>query len=448
PKKAEILVVLAIREGKIQKDKRKPRGAKGEDKGKNKLAYAPKPKIPPPPKRDNLEKDSICHHYKEVIIGGGNGLRRSKKLKHGALSLYMDNGMRTAVEAIGSFDLILLSDGAQDFYTSSGKSKDILGLIHTDVCGPFRTVSREGASYFITFKDDFSRYGYVYLMKHKHEVFETFKVFQNEVENQLGKKIKVIRSNRGGEYLSHEFVNHMKSCGIVSELTPPYTPQHNGVSERRNRTLLDMVRSMMNLTTLLKSFWGYALESAARIPNIVSTKKVERTPYEIWHGKAPKLSYLRVWGCEALVKQDRPDKLDPRSIKCIFVGYPKETMGYNFYYPSKNKIFVARNAEFFEDNLIVQETSGSHGPLIMSGSAKGLELIQEEDTQPYENTSEEHNEVVPMELEPQNVKVPIRRYAKIPQALDRYGFYVDDDEYELGDLNEPPNYKAALSDPE
>nr|GEY35032.1 retrovirus-related Pol polyprotein from transposon TNT 1-94 [Tanacetum cinerariifolium] len=88
----------------------------------------------------------------------------------------------------------------------------------------------------------------------------------------------------------------MKSYGIVSQLTPPYTPQHNGVSGKRNRTLLDMVRSMMNLTTLPKSFWRYALESAARILNMVLTKKVERTPHKIWHKKAPKLSYLRVWG--------------------------------------------------------------------------------------------------------------------------------------------------------
>ncbi|GJR93189.1 retrotransposon protein, putative, ty1-copia subclass [Tanacetum coccineum] len=73
---------------------------------------------------------------------------------------------------------------------------------------------------------------------------------------------------------------------------------------------------MINLTTLPKSFWGYALESIARILNMVPIKKVERTPYEIWHGKAPKLSYLRVWGCGALVKRDTPDKLDPRSIKC------------------------------------------------------------------------------------------------------------------------------------
>ncbi|GJY89378.1 retrotransposon protein, putative, ty1-copia subclass [Tanacetum coccineum] len=163
------------------------------------------------------------------------------------------------------------------------RAKDRLELIHTDICGPFRTVSREGANYFITFTDDFSRYSFVYLMKHKHEVFETFKVFQNEVKNQLDKIIKAIRSDRGGEYLSHEFVNHMKSCGIVSQLTPPYTPQHNRVSERRNLTLLDTVRSMMNLTTLPKSFWGYALESVARILNMVPTKKFDRTPYEIWH---------------------------------------------------------------------------------------------------------------------------------------------------------------------
>ncbi|GJX88570.1 hypothetical protein Tco_0340584 [Tanacetum coccineum] len=102
PKKTETSAVLAIREGKIQKDERKPRGAKGKDKGKNKLAYAPNPKITLPPKRDILANDSICHHCKE-------GLRRSKKLKYGALSLYIGNGMCEAVEAIGSFDLIFPS---------------------------------------------------------------------------------------------------------------------------------------------------------------------------------------------------------------------------------------------------------------------------------------------------------------------------------------------------
>nr|GEX85795.1 hypothetical protein [Tanacetum cinerariifolium] len=123
-------------------------------------------------------------------------------------------------------------------------------------------------------------------------------------------------------------------------------------------------------------------------------------------------------------------------------------MGYYFYYPLKNKIFVSQNAEFFENSFMVQEVSGSHGLLEMSGTDKGLEIVQEEVTQPSENISEEHNEVTPIEVEPQNVRVPIRRSAKIPQVPNRYGYYVDVEEYELADHNEPPIYKAALADPE
>ena len=96
-------------------------------------------------------------------------------------------------------------------------------------------------------------------MKHKSETFEKFKEFQSEVENQLNKKIKHLRSDRAGEYLSFEFDTHLKACGIVPQLTPAGTPQHNGVSERRNHTLLDSVRSMMSLTDLPLSFWGHAL---------------------------------------------------------------------------------------------------------------------------------------------------------------------------------------------
>ena len=122
--------------------------------------------------------------------------------------------------------------------------------------------SRGGYRYFLTFTDDLSRYGYNYLMQHKFETIEKFKEFQSEVENHRNKKIKFLRSNRGGEHLSYEFGLHLKQCGIVSQLTLPGTPQRNGVSERCNCTLHDMVRSMMSLTDLPLSFWGYALETA------------------------------------------------------------------------------------------------------------------------------------------------------------------------------------------
>ena len=96
-------------------------------------------------------------------------------------------------------------------------------------------------------------------MKHKSETFEKFKEFQSEVENHRNKKRKFLRSDRGGEYLSYKFGEHLKKCGILSKLTPPGTPQRNGVSERRNRTLLDIVRSMMSLTDLPLSFLGLCI---------------------------------------------------------------------------------------------------------------------------------------------------------------------------------------------
>ena len=127
-------------------------------------------------------------------------------------------------------------------FTGKGeRTSECLGLIHTDVCGPINIQAIGGFSYFITFTDDHSRYGHVFLMKHKSEAFEKFKEFRSEVEKQSGKSIKILRSDRGGEYLSHEFLEYLKENGILSQWTPPGTPQHNGVLERRNRTLLDMV---------------------------------------------------------------------------------------------------------------------------------------------------------------------------------------------------------------
>src|ERR1043165_1094158 len=198
------------------------------------------------------------------------------------------------------------------------RGDDLLGIIHTDVCGPMNVPTCNGLRFFVTFTNDLSRYGYIYLMKHKSETFERFKEFQSEVENQLRKKIKHLRSDRGGEYLSHEFGDHLKSCGIVPQLTPAGTPQRTGVSERRNRTLLDSVRSMMSHTDLPVSLWGYALETSAYILNRAPSKSVKTTPFEEWHGPKPRLSHLKIWVCEAYVRKLKPDKLESKADKCIF----------------------------------------------------------------------------------------------------------------------------------
>ncbi|GJY57057.1 retrotransposon protein, putative, ty1-copia subclass [Tanacetum coccineum] len=209
-----------------------------------------------------------------------------------------------------------------------------------------------------------------------------------------------------------------------------------GVSERRNRTLLDMVRSMMNLTTLPLSFLDYALESAARILNMIPIKKFDKTPYELWDGKVPTLSYLMVWGCEALVKRYTPDKLQQRSVKYIFIGYPKETIGYYFYFPPENKIVVARYVELFEKNLLSQE---------VSRRARELEEIQDEDTLPSEITSE-----IPIEVDgfepPHEEETPVRRSVRTHRGPKRLCLHIEVEEHSLGDLNEPANYKAAILD--
>ena len=158
--------------------------------------------------------------------------------------------------------------------------------------------------------------------------------------------------------MSYEFGLQLKQCEIVSLLTPPGTPQCNGVSECHNRTLLDMVRSMMSLTNLPLSFWGYALETVAFTLNRAPSKSVEMTPYELWFSNKPKLSFLKIWGCDAYVKKFHPDKLKPKSEKCVFIEYPKEINGYTFYDRSEGKIFVAKNGSFLEKEFLSKEVSG------------------------------------------------------------------------------------------
>ncbi|KAJ9547196.1 hypothetical protein OSB04_019739 [Centaurea solstitialis] len=170
----------------------------------------------------------------------------------------------------------------------SNRATDVLELIHTDICGPFPTASWNGQRYFITFIDDYSRYGYLYLIHEKSQSLDVFKDFKAEVELQLGKKIKAVRSDRGGEYYGRydgsgeqrpgPFALFLKECGIVSQYTMPGSPRMNGVAERRNRTLKDMVRS-----------------------------------------KKPSLNHLHVWGCPAEARAYNPHerKLDSRTINKI-----------------------------------------------------------------------------------------------------------------------------------
>jgi hypothetical protein len=235
-------------------------------------------------KRCKLSDDNAIYMWHCHL--GHVGVKRMKKLHKDGLLESLD------FDSFDTCEPCLMGKMTRTPFTGFvERATDLLGIINTDVCGPMSVSARNGYCYFVTFTNDFR---YIYLMKHKSETFEKFKEFQKEVENQLDRKIKHLHSDRGGEYLNFEFEAHLKACGIVPQRTPARMPQCNGVSEQRNRTLLDSVRSMMSLSELSISFWGYALETAAFVLNRASSKSVETTPYELWHGKKPTLSFLRV----------------------------------------------------------------------------------------------------------------------------------------------------------
>ena len=162
------------------------------------------------------------------------------------------------------------------------KATHPLELVHSDICGPMNVKACHGASYFLTFIDDYSRFSYVYLISHRFEALDCFKCFMAEVENLKERNLKVFRTNKGREYLSKQFQELCEEKGIHGQLTIPDTPQQNDVIERMNRTLLKMVRSMMAQVNLPISFWGDALLTVAYILNHVPSKLVPTTPYELW----------------------------------------------------------------------------------------------------------------------------------------------------------------------
>ena len=167
----------------------------------------------------------------------------------------------------------------------------------------------------------------------------------------------MLRSDRGREYES-PFVDLCAQHGIIHETTAPYSPQSNGVAERKNRTLKEMMNAMLISSGLPQYTWGEAILSTNYLLNKVPKKKVEKTPYELWKGMKPSYKYLRVWGCLAKVAVPPPKKvrIGPKTIDCIFIGYAHNSAAYRFLvYESnipdihQNKIMESRNASFFED---------------------------------------------------------------------------------------------------
>ena len=181
--------------------------------------------------------------------------------------------------------------------------------------------------------------------------------YKNEVENQLGRKIKTIRSNRGGEY-DAPFDRFCQEHGITHQTSAPYTPQQNGIAERKNSTLKEMMNAMLISSGLPQNLWGEALLSENYILNRLPHNKLDKTPYELWKGRSPSYKYLKVWGCLAKVMVPIPKriKIGPKTIDYIFISYAISSSAYRFLVHKfdipdihVNTIIESRNASFFEN---------------------------------------------------------------------------------------------------
>ena len=213
-----------------------------------------------------------------------------------------------------------------------------LQIVHSDLCGPLQIPSITGNRYFITFIDDFTRFTIIYFMKSKAGAFNAFKTYKALAENQCQSQIKTIRTDNGGEYCSTEWKTFCKTQGIRHEFTTSYNPQQNGVAERKNRTLLDASRSMLQVAGLQNKFWQEAISTACYLQNRSPHKVLGlNTPFSLWFGRKPNVGHLKIFGAIAYshIPPKLRKKLDPHSIKCIMVGYGESEgiKGYKLFNP-------------------------------------------------------------------------------------------------------------------
>ena len=203
----------------------------------------------------------------------------------------------------------------------------------------------EGSIFFLIV-DDFSRLMLVAILKNKWEAFGAFKKFKTLAESESnGALIKCFRTDRGGELTSEEFSKWCEEKGIQRQLTTPYTPQQNGVVERKNRTVVGLKRSMLKDKSLPLKLWGEAINTCVYVLNRSSTKSLQgKMPYEMWSGKKPKLIHLRIFGSIVHVKTPGAlGKLEDRSKEMMFVGYERGTKGYRCFNPTTHKVHLSRD---------------------------------------------------------------------------------------------------------
>lgn len=274
------------------------------------------------------------------------------------------------------------------FSAGTHKSTCILDYLHADLWGPASVNTYSGFKYYLLIIDDLSRKSWVLLLKNKSDTFQNFVNWKTLVENQVNKKVKTLRTDNGLEFCNEEFDNFCKDNGILRHRTVVYTPQQNGLAERMNRTLLERVRCMLTSSGLPKLFWGEAVKTASYLINKCPTKSLNyETPDQVWNGQPADYSKLKTFGCSAYVHQNE-GKLEPRSIKGVFLGYGEGVKGYRVWLKGLGgyRVTISRNVVFNEIDMPCLKEKGS----TPTETDQNISTIQTELTPAELNTENEN----------------------------------------------------------
>jgi hypothetical protein len=226
------------------------------------------------------------------------------------------------------------------------------------------------------------------------------------IENLSERKIKILRSDNGGEYTSKEFVNFCKDVGIKRELTTPYNPQQNGVAERKNRTIMEAVKTMIHDQDLPMCLWAEAAMAVVYVQNRLSHSALGlKTPEEMYTGKKPEVSHLKIFGCPVFIHipKEKRNKLEPSGKKGIFVGYCEVSKAFRIYIPGHHHIEISRDVTFDEDAALKKskrcqlEEVYEEEPVIPKTAEpvrevpRAAEPVREVVTSPDEESLEDHD---------------------------------------------------------
>jgi transposase InsO family protein len=232
-------------------------------------------------------------------------------------------------------------------------TKRTLELLHMDLFGPVAYISIGGSKYCLVIVDDNSRFTWVFFLQEKSQTHETLKRFLRRAQNEFGMRIKNIRSDNGTEFKNSQIEGFLEEEGIKHEFSSPYTPQQNGVVERKNRTLMDMARTMLDEYKTSDRFWGEAVNTACYAINRLYLHQIlKKTSYELLTGKKPNVSYFRVFGSKyfILVKRRRSSKFAPKAVEGFLLGYDSNTRAYRVFNKSTGLVEVSCDVVFDETN--------------------------------------------------------------------------------------------------